>query len=238
MSGSPEPVSYAGKGTAYFGFARYDLAYFVPSNPPGRVLEIGAGDGATLVDLKRAGKAREAVGVELMRLPDGRQDRPEIDRFIVADVELQSLDLTPESFDVVICGDVLEHLRDPWATLSYLTGFLSVGGIFLISLPNIRYWRAFRAILLGDFRYASSGVLDRTHLRFFCKKNMIDMVLSAGLRISKIEPSFVRQRELFTDRLLNGMTLGALEPFFAQQYLIVAEKSPQGHGGSPPGRQA
>jgi 2-polyprenyl-3-methyl-5-hydroxy-6-metoxy-1,4-benzoquinol methylase len=238
MGASPGPVTYAEKGAAYFSFARYDLAYFVPSNPPGRVLEIGAGDGSTLVELKRSGRAREAIGVELMSLPDGRQRRPEIDRFILADVEQQSLDLTPQSFDVVICGDVLEHLRDPWATLSYLTGFLRAGGTFLISLPNIRYWRAFRPILLGDFRYASSGVLDRTHLRFFCKKNMVDMVRAAGLRISKIEPSFVRQRELRADRLLNGVTLGVLEPFFAQQYLIVAEKSPQVHGASPSGRQA
>jgi 2-polyprenyl-3-methyl-5-hydroxy-6-metoxy-1,4-benzoquinol methylase len=238
MVAPPEPVAYAEKEAAYFGFARYDLAHFVPSNPPGRVLEIGAGDGSTLVELKRSGRAREAVGVELMSLHDGRQRRPEIDRFIFADVEQRSLDLTPESFDVLICGDVLEHLRDPWAILSYLTGFLRAGGTFLISLPNIRYWRAFRAILLGDFRYASSGVLDRTHLRFFCKKNMIDMVRAAGLHISRIEPSFMRQHELRLDRLLNGATLGVLEPFFAQQYLIVAQKSPQGHGAAPSGHGA
>jgi 2-polyprenyl-3-methyl-5-hydroxy-6-metoxy-1,4-benzoquinol methylase len=224
MVTSSEPIAYAGKADAYFGFARYDLAHFVPSSPSGRVLEVGAGDGSTLVELKRTGRARETVGVELMDLPDGRQGRPEIDRFIHADVEQQALDLMPESFDVVICGDILEHLRDPWGTLAYLTRFLRVGGTFLISLPNIRYWRAFARIVMGDFRYASSGVLDRTHLRFFCKKNMIDMVAAADLRLLKIEPSFVRQRELRADRLLNGVTLGLLEPFLAQQYLIVADK--------------
>jgi SAM-dependent methyltransferase len=168
-----------------------------------------------------------------MHLADGRQCRPEIDRFIHADVEQQALDLQPGSFDVVICGDVLEHLRDPWATVSYLTRFLRVGGTFLLSLPNIRYWRAFGRIAMGDFRYASSGVLDRTHLRFFCRRNMIELVQSAGLCILKVEPSFVRQRELRTDRLLNGLTLGMLEPFLAQQYLIVAEKAADRAGGLP-----
>ena len=235
MGGSREAVTYGDKAASYFSFTRHDLAHFVPDGAAGRVLEIGAGDGATLVELKRSGKAREVIGVELMRLSDGRQDQPEIDRFIVADVEQQSLDLVPESFDAIICGDVLEHLRDPWAVLSYLTGFLRPGGTFIVSLPNIRYWRAFRVIVMGDFRYASSGVLDRTHLRFFCRKNMIDLVRSAGLRITNVEPTFVRERELHVDRLLNRVTLGVFEPFLAQQYLIVAEKALASRGGSPEG---
>jgi SAM-dependent methyltransferase len=177
-----------------------------------------------LVALKRSGKAREVVGVELMAIPGGGQNRPEIDRFIIADIEQQRLDLEPESFDVVICGDVLEHLRDPWSALQYLSGFLRCAGIFVISLPNILYWRAFARIALGDFRYASSGVLDRTHLRFFCRKNMLDLVRSAGLDIRSVEPSFRRHQLLKKVRLMNALSLGLGERFWAQQYLIVAEK--------------
>ncbi len=208
----------------YFSFARYDLLALLETTAPCNILEIGAGDGSTLVALKSSGRARYAVGVELARLSGGGQSRPEIDRFIFADIERQSLDLEPESFDVIICGDVLEHLRDPWATVSYLSGFLRPDGVILISLPNIRYWRALGRIVLGDFRYAPSGVLDRTHLRFFCKRNMIDLVRSAALRVSRIEPSFLRQRELRFDRIVNAVTLGLLEPFLAQQYLLVVSK--------------
>jgi len=147
-----------------------------------------------------------------------------IDRFIVADIEERSLDLERETFDVVICGDVLEHLRDPWAAIQYLSTFLRHGGTFVVSLPNILYWRAFGRIVTGDFRYAPSGVLDRTHLRFFCRKNMLDLVESANLQLRHIEPSFRRHRELRRDKLVNTLTLGVLERFFAQQYLIVAEK--------------
>jgi len=177
-----------------------------------------------LVALKRSGKAREVVGVELVAIPGGGQNRQEIDRFIIADVEQQNLDLERNSFDVVVCGDVLEHLRDPWKALLYLVGFLSEDGVFIISLPNILYWKAFVRIVLGDFRYAPSGVLDRTHLRFFCRKNMIDLVRSAGLEVRHMEPSFLRQQELKNDRLVNALTLGLGERFLAQQYLIVAAK--------------
>jgi SAM-dependent methyltransferase len=215
---------YQEKDPSYFNFDRSDIFQLFPAGQPGRVLEVGAAEGSMLVALKRSGKAREVVGVELFAIPGGGQNRVEIDRFIIADVEQKDLELEPSSFDVLICADVLEHLRDPWGTLDYLTGFLRGGGTFILSLPNILYWRALRTILLGDFRYASSGVLDQTHLRFFCRKNMLDLVTSARLKVRMIEPSFRRQEELKRDRFMNLLSLGVAEQFLAQQYLIVAEK--------------
>jgi 2-polyprenyl-3-methyl-5-hydroxy-6-metoxy-1,4-benzoquinol methylase len=215
---------YLEKGIGYFNVDRHDLFQLVPADRPGRVLDVGAAEGSMLVALKQSGKAREVVGVELMAIPGGGQDRAEIDRFIIADIEQQSLDLEAGSFDVIICGDVLEHLRDPWTAIQYLNGFLRRGGTFVISLPNILYWRAFGRIVLGDFRYSPSGVLDRTHLRFFCRKNMLDLVRSAGLGILSVEPSFRRHQQLRNDRLMNAFSLGLAERFLAQQYLIVAEK--------------
>lgn len=224
MSAPKISLEYSEKQRAYFKIDRHDLLDLVPADPPGSVLEIGAGEGLTLIALKQLGRARQVVGVELNSLPGGSQDHNDIDRFIVADIEQQTLDLPRESFDVIICGDVLEHLRDPWRTLEYLTGFLRAGGTFVISLPNIRHWRALARIILGDFRYAPSGVLDRTHLRFFARKNMVDLVLSAKLSIRTIEPSFRRHRDLRSALRANRFTLGLLEPWLAQQYLIVADK--------------
>jgi SAM-dependent methyltransferase len=218
-------TGYLNKEQDYFSNARRDLLELMPPDLPGRVLEIGAGAGATLVALKRSGKAKEVVGVELVPLPSGMQESGEIDRFVIADIELQSLDFVPESFDVIICGDVLEHLRDPWEALAYLKRFLKPGGRFIISLPNIRYWRALGRIILGDFRYAPSGVLDRTHLRFFGRKNMLELIQSAHLEVRHVEPSFKRQRELRTAKVINALTLGVVEHLLAQQYLIVAEKT-------------
>jgi len=215
---------YREKTPDYFRFDRHDILQLIPPGPPGRILEVGAAEGNILVDLKRSGLAREVVGVELFASSQGGQSRAEIDRFIIADVEKKALDLEVESFDTLICADVLEHLRDPWGTLSYLTGFLRAGGTLMLSLPNILYWRAFGRMLLGDFHYASSGVLDKTHLRFFCKKNMLDLVTSVGLTVSQVEPSFRRQIELRRDRVINAVSLGIAEQFLTQQYLIVARK--------------
>jgi len=222
---SNSSTDYFAKGRKYFNIDRHDLFQLIPENRSARVLEIGAAEGSMLVALKQSGKAREVIGVELVPIPGGGQARGEIDRFIIADIEQQDLDLERNSFDVVICGDVLEHLRDPWKALLYLVEFLRQDGIFIISLPNILYWKAFARIVLGDFRYAPSGVLDKTHLRFFCRKNMIDLVRSAGLRVQHIEPSFRRHQELRNDRIMNFLSLGLGERFLAQQYLIVASRN-------------
>jgi len=217
-------LGYDEKIKDYFNIDRHDVFNLIPNSTPGRVLEIGAAGGSMLVALKKAGKAREVVGVELMPYPGDAQSRPEIDRFIIANVEEKNLDLAPASFDVLICADVLEHLRDPWDSLEYLLGFLKSGGSLVLSLPNVRYWRALGKILLGDFRYGEAGVLDRTHLRFFCRRNMVDLVRAAGLRLVRIEPSFLQHTNLKQDRILNAISLGLAEQFLAQQYLIVAEK--------------
>ena len=219
-----EAEAYRDKQQEYFRFRRDDIIELIPPGERTRVLEVGAAEGSTLVDLKRAGKAAEVVGVELLAMPGSGQNHPEIDRFVIADVEQKNLDFPPESFDIVICGDLLEHLRDPWSAFDYVVGFLRPGGRIIVSLPNILYWRAIGRILLGDFRYAPSGVLDRTHLRFFCRKNMIDLIKSAKLGVMQVEPSFRRQKALRMDRLLNALSLGLAERFLAQQYLIVAEK--------------
>src|ERR1700689_644663 len=98
MANANPHADYAAKGRIYFNVDRHDLFQLIPDDQPGRVLEIGAAEGSMLVALKQSGKAREVVGVELVAIPDGGQNRPEIDRFIIADVEQQNLDLEPNSF--------------------------------------------------------------------------------------------------------------------------------------------
>jgi methionine biosynthesis protein MetW len=86
-------------------------------------------------------------------------------------------------FDVVVAGDVLEHLRDPWAALAFLAGLLAPGGRAVVSVPNIAHWTGRRALLRGRFPYAEHGLFDRTHLRFFTRPGARELVASAGLRL-------------------------------------------------------
>jgi 2-polyprenyl-3-methyl-5-hydroxy-6-metoxy-1,4-benzoquinol methylase len=130
------------------------------------------------------------------------------------------LDMERESFDVAICADVLEHLVDPWAALKRLAALLKPGGTLIVSIPNARdYTLALGLLFAGDFQYRDEGLLDKGHLRFFCKKNMVQLVREAGFQVVKIDFRLQKLR-----KLLYYLTCGLLEQFVVKQYLIVARK--------------
>jgi SAM-dependent methyltransferase len=188
MSGSNVAALYEGKERGYFTAARLDLLGMLPPGGGLRLLEIGAGDGATLRAAKALGLASYAVGVDLIEPAPAPPGTPDVDRFLSGNFEAMELDLPLEHFDAVLCADVLEHLVDPWKAVATLARHLRPGGLFLSSIPNVRNHRALRAIVLqGDFRYADAGLLDRSHLRFFCRRNIREMFEGAGLVVEAME---------------------------------------------------
>lgn len=215
---------YTEKKEDYFSHHRTELISFVPKNPENRILEIGAGGGDTLVEIKRLGLAKEIVGVELMDLPGSKQKDPSIDKWILADIEKVDLPFENERFDVIICGDVFEHLVDPWATLRKITPLLTKGGLLVTSIPNIRIKNAmFKIYFKGDFGYTADGTFDKTHLRFFCKKNMIDMLSTESLQIVDVKRDFDFKRNS-KPQIFNAMTFNVFEEFLALQFLFAVKR--------------
>jgi len=92
-------------------------------------------------------------------------------------------------FEVVLLGDVLEHLVNPARVLSQTRKILSPNGSLVISLPNIVHWETRVNVLLGQFNYESCGTLDHTHLRFFTLKTAQELIESAGYRIVRFHPA-------------------------------------------------
>lgn len=217
---------YAVKEQTYFTNVRRDLIRLLPPGEGLRVLEIGAGGGDTLVAMKQTGRVAEAVGVELFELPGSHQDHPLIDHLFLLDIEKESLPLPENHFDAVVCGDVLEHLVDPWAVVEKLVRFLKPGGWFILSVPNFReITTVYRVVVRGDFAYNPlGGVLDRTHLRFFCRKNAIALATTGPLRLRSVHSNLTlqdyRPKRYYFDRL----TLGLFRGWLTSQHLVVSEK--------------
>ena len=78
---------YKNKPIDYFSHARLDMISFIPVNSNNRILEIGAAGGDTLLEIKRRNLAKEVIGVELMSVPNSNQNSPDIEKFIVGNVE-------------------------------------------------------------------------------------------------------------------------------------------------------
>lgn len=89
-------------------------------------------------------------------------------------------------YDAIVLGDVLEHMVDPAATLRHCVAHLADGGAVVVSLPCIAHGSVRAMLLEGRWDYADYGLLDRTHLRFFSRKGMVELLSAADLRITRL----------------------------------------------------
>lgn len=150
------------------------------------MLDLGCAGGLLGAELRRRGNAVLVHGVEV-DAGAANEAEERLDRVWVADLDVMSLTFTEAPYDVVIVADVLEHVRDPWRVLNEIVGLLDADGYVVASLPNIRFIRVLGPLLLrGRFDYADSGVLDRTHLRFFTRSSVLELFHGAGLRVEVI----------------------------------------------------
>ncbi|OIP28441.1 hypothetical protein AUK22_04215 [bacterium CG2_30_54_10] len=152
-----------------------------------RVLDVGCGRGALGEAVRKLGN--NVTGIE--RHPDAVAGaRSRLDRVIEADVtDFQTISekLEGEIFDAIIFSDVLEHLYDPVEILRSYSGlFLKPGGRVLISVPNIAAWTQRLALFFGYFEYADTGIMDRTHIRFFTRRTAKSLLRACGIEQKRI----------------------------------------------------
>lgn len=110
---------------------------------------------------------------------------------ILADLEADDWEsqLPAGPYDVIILADVLEHLRDPGSMLNRITraDLLSDGGLLLISVPNAAHESVLAELLLGDFRYTRTGILDATHVRWFTLESLRRLLEQSGFIVATVE---------------------------------------------------
>lgn len=144
------------------------------------VLEVGCATGYFTKVLAERGC--KVVGMELD--PDAAKVAEEwADRVVVGNVDDADVwDMVDdESFEVITFGDVLEHLRDPLAVLRMAVRKLKPTGFVVTSLPNVAHGDVRLSLLHGAFRYRETGLLDRTHIRFFTLQTTRELLQEAGL---------------------------------------------------------
>jgi methionine biosynthesis protein MetW len=144
------------------------------------VLDVGCGRGAFARHLTTYGCPVTGIDINDRSVAEAAQWCVQA---IAGDVE--TLDLAgvfgDEIFDVITCLDVLEHLKDPAATLRRLVGMLHPGGRVVVSIPNVTHAAVRLQLLQGSFARTENGLLDRTHLQFFDRSGLEDMIVSAGM---------------------------------------------------------
>jgi O-antigen biosynthesis protein len=123
-------------------------------------------------------------------------------------------------FDVVIFGDVLEHVTNAEEVLRLTARALKINGRVVASIPNVSHL-AVRAMLLeGRWEYADLGLLDRDHVRFFTKRTIQKLFSEAGFEVAEMRTTNLPVEDV--DRLCNMQ----LNPFYVEAVQKIAGKDP------------
>jgi SAM-dependent methyltransferase len=226
----------------YFEHTRPELRTLVPPGA-GRVLDVGCGAGALGEALKATRPDVTVVGLEAF--PEAAERaRQRLDDVICLDLDgLAALPAGAGTFDAMIFGDVLEHLRDPEAVLRALLPSLATNGLCIFSVPNVRHWTVLYPLLVNDrWQHANAGLLDRTHMHFFTLEEFIKMITAVGMHPTGIG---VNEHQPLPPNLVpfaavaatvGGERSDAIRRLGAYQYLVTAE--PVGPPGEPVPRVA
>ena len=190
----------------------------------GTLVDIGGGIGNTAAALKRLGRA-DRVGVVDMMPP--ATDEAGLDFAFSGNLEepafLDKVVAEEGPFTTILCLDVLEHLVDPWSVVARLHRALAPGGVIVASLPNVRHYSALGPLLLRNrWRLKDSGILDRTHLRFFVRESAIELLTSSGLVLDEV---CANASGGWRVRWLRRLSLGLFNSFSDQQYLIRVRRA-------------
>jgi 2-polyprenyl-3-methyl-5-hydroxy-6-metoxy-1,4-benzoquinol methylase len=218
---------------AYFEHARPELSALVPPHAR-RILDVGCGGGALGAALKAEQPGRVVIGLEGFPEAAARA-RARLDDAICLD--LDNVDELPSglgSFDAIIFGDVLEHLRDPIPLVRTMLAALAEDGVLVCSIPNVKHWTVLHPLLVRDrWTYEDAGLLDRTHVHFFTAHSIERMLRELRLELvqigindhaplpPKMSPLADLAAQLGADRAEAAGRLGAY------QYLLVARRSPK-----------
>jgi glycosyltransferase involved in cell wall biosynthesis len=172
----PTPDEYAFKEGD--GSSHASMLEMLSDLPPSRILDLGCSGGLFAERARAAG--HHVTGVDYMEIP-GVAERT--DRFFVVDLEAGIPAEVGDGYDVVIAGDIIEHLARPVDVLKQIHRVLRPGGQLLLSVPNFGHWYPRARVVTGLFGYDRRGILDNTHLRFFTRSTLRRTVRAAGFDI-------------------------------------------------------
>jgi 2-polyprenyl-3-methyl-5-hydroxy-6-metoxy-1,4-benzoquinol methylase len=118
-----------------------------------------------------------------------------------------------QKFDLIILGDILEHLVNPWNSLRNLEQIILPSSKLLISIPNSGHWYFRLKVLLGKIDYVNNGLFDKTHLRFFTKKSARELINTSKFKIVTLKYSSIPWENIFKFGLITKI-LSFFERFF------------------------
>ena len=131
----------------------------------GTVLDIGCGAGDNAKALKPLGYQIDGITISETELAESL---PFLRKGYLFNLENGlPCDVCNEQYDYIICSHVLEHICYPEKLLRDIRACLSKNGILVVALPNLFHYKSRLELMKGNFNYASSGIWDNTHFKWY-----------------------------------------------------------------------
>ena len=148
--------------------------------------------------------------------------------------EINTIERIDDTYDVVVASNILEHLKNPDKTLQLIKEKLKKDGKILVALPNIACWAIRKDLFFrGKFNYQETGILDKTHLRFYTYYTAQSLVKQNGLKIVDIIPTEISYPlrfkvlklgypGLFIDRVVSSNLVKFFPNLIISHFIMVA----------------
>jgi 2-polyprenyl-3-methyl-5-hydroxy-6-metoxy-1,4-benzoquinol methylase len=193
-----------------------------------KLLDVGAADGLLSRRLTELGWRVTAIEGDPALAQAGARY---CERMITLNLD-REIPVGEGPFDVIVYGDVLEHLVDPLRILVELDRSLAPGGFVVISVPNIAHLWIRLLLLFGRFDYLDRGILDHSHLRFFTERSLRAMLADAGLLIERftatpaplyqILPVSWHRRWVAATHSVNALIARKVRRLLGYQFIVLA----------------
>ena len=183
------------------------------TKPGAQVLDIGCGDGELGMLIKE--KTKGIVhGVEVSPA-SVKEAQSKIDTVFCFDIEKADAwpsELFSENYNYIVISEVLEHLFDQEAVLGMVKKLVRPETEIIITVPNLLFWKNRLQILLGNFEYTTSGLMDRGHIHIFSWKSFAHMLQSCGFEIVEQKNNIPTRGTQFLGKYFPGL--------FAYQFVV------------------
>ena len=216
----------------YYNGLNLKLLHAIPSGAR-RVLELGCANGRLGQKFKSMHPAVQWWGVDMSSVAVAAASQ-HLDKVFQMDLDNADLSVLEGGFDVIVLGNLLEHMRQPETLLGALHDLADADAQLVCCLPNMGHMSVIERLVVGDISYDSAGLLDRTHLHFFSPSSAFKLFLDSGwVPDMKDEYRVEVQKTPFAERIVGAaLAMGvpvetSLRNMGCYQMIVVSTKWPK-----------
>lgn len=191
-----------------------------------KVLDIGTASGQFAQILKEY-KNCELFGIEYdpesIKIAEEKGIFEKIFQLDLNNFDIKQFEEYANYFDYIVFGDVLEHILYPENILKIFKMLLKPNGKYVISLPNVAHSSVKIGLLLNNFEYEETGILDKTHIKFYTHKTIPGFMAESKLKIEKFDYTVMHIKHHKTVNNISSLPISVRKNIFNDKYSHILQ---------------